>query len=59
MEFYLDGNDGVVEWTGSNSCVSVDNGVIKAISYGTAVIKATVVNVTFYYVLRKYLYYSI
>lgn len=32
--------DGVVEWTSSNSCVNVENGVVKAISHGTSVVKA-------------------
>ena len=36
-----EGYDGVIEWTSSHSCVTVDNGVINVISYGTSVVKAT------------------
>ncbi len=34
--------EGEVDWTSSHSCVSVDNGVITVLSYGTAVVKATI-----------------
>ena len=33
--------DGVVEWTSSHSCVTVENGEVNAISQGTSVVKAT------------------
>ncbi len=34
------GEAGDVEWTSSHSCVSVENGVVKALSHGTSVVKA-------------------
>ena len=36
-----EGIDGEVEWTSSHSCVEIDNGVVKALSKGTSVVKAT------------------
>ena len=34
--------EGTVVWSSSHSCVSVDDGEITALSYGTAVVKATI-----------------
>ena len=36
-----EGVDNIVEWTSSHSCVSVENGVITVLTYGTSVVKAT------------------
>ncbi len=33
--------DGKVTWTSSHSCVTVENGEVRVLSYGTAVVKAT------------------